>query len=139
MPSKLIQIITSQDPAVRNLSLDALCEELDLRHLLAETAELDKFRRESQNLYERVRASFFLYAIHRFHLPRKPGAGSRGNIPFRGYEDLLQRRFPEAIAEFLKVQQAEGPNDSISSALAQAYYGFGFQTLADQVRKSVRS
>jgi hypothetical protein len=107
--------------------------------LLAETLELDRFRRESANLYEKVRALFFLYAIHRFHLPRKAGAGLKGNIPFRGYEDLLQRRFPEAIAEFLKVQEEEGPNDSISSALAQAYYGLGFQTLADQVRKSVRS
>jgi hypothetical protein len=139
MRSKLVQIITSQDPAVRNLSLDAVCEELDLRGLLSETEALEKFRRESSNLYERVRASFFLYAIHRFHLPRKAGAGLKGNIPFRGYEDLLQRRFPEAIGEFLQVQAKEGPNDSISSALAQAYYGLGFQTLADQVRKSVRS
>jgi UDP-N-acetylglucosamine pyrophosphorylase len=137
--SKLVQIITSQDPAERNLSLDAVCEELDLKQLLAETMELDRFRRDSANLYEKVRALFFLYAIHRFHLPRKTGAGLKGNIPFRGYEDLLQRRFPEAIAEFLKVQEEEGPNDSISSALAQAYYGLGFQTLADQVRKSVRS
>ena len=124
---------------MRNISLDAVCEELDLGALLAETEELDKFRRESTNLYERVRASFFLYASHRFHLPRKSGAGLKGNIPFRGYEDLLQRRFPEAIAEFLKTQAEEGANDSISSALAQAYYGLGFQTLADQVRKSVRS
>ena len=139
MRSKPVQIITAQDPATRNLSLDAVCEELDLQQLLAETVELDEFRRESTNLYERVRASFFLYAIHRFHLPRKPGAGLKGNIPFRGYEDLLQRRFPEAIAEFLRTQSEEGPNDSISSALAQAYYGLGFQTLADQVRKSVRS
>ena len=139
MRSKLVQIITAQDPAIRNLSLDAISEELDLDQLLSETVELDKFRRESTNLYERVRASFFLYAIHRFHLPRKPGASLKGNIPFRGYEDLLQRRFPEAIAEFLRTQSQEGPNDSISSALAQAYYGLGFQTLADQVRKSVRS
>ncbi|MGZ8900429.1 MAG: UTP--glucose-1-phosphate uridylyltransferase, partial [Limisphaerales bacterium] len=139
MPSKLLQIITSPDPALRDLSLDAICEELDLRQLLAETDDLEKFRRESTNLYERVRAAFFLYAIHRFHLPLKPGAGQKGSIPFRGYVDLLQRRFPEAISEFLQVQAREGPNDSISSALAQAYYGLGFQTLADQVRKSVRS
>src|SRR5205823_139109 len=56
-----------------------------------------------------------------------------------GYEDFLQRRFPEAIAAFLEAQQKEGPNDSISSALAAAYHGLAFQTLADQVRKSVRS
>jgi len=37
------------------------------------------------------------------------------------------------------VQQAEGPSDAISSALAAAYNRLGFQTLADQVRRSVRS
>ncbi len=37
---------------------------------------LDRFRRASDNLYERVRALFFLYAIHRFHLPLRAAAGS---------------------------------------------------------------
>ena len=37
--------------------------------LLAECQALDRFRRSSDNLYERVRALFFLYAIHRFHIP----------------------------------------------------------------------
>ena len=45
---------------------------------LAACAELDAFRRRSDNLYERVRALFFLYAIHRFHLPLKPGIRQRG-------------------------------------------------------------
>ena len=139
MRSQLVQIITSQDPATRNLPLDAVCEKLDLAELLHEAAELESLRRESKNLYERVRASFFLYSIHRFHLPRKSGAGIKGSIPFEGYEHLLERRFPEAIAAFIATQAAEGSNESISSALASAYYGLGFQTLADQVRKSVRS
>ena len=42
--------------------------------LLAECAALDAFRRQSDNLYERVRALFFLYAIYRFHLPGKLSA-----------------------------------------------------------------
>ena len=37
------------------------------------------------------------------------------------------------------MQQAEGPSDAISSALAAAYHRLAFQTLADQVRRSVRS
>lgn len=139
MRGKLVQIITSTDAAARNLSLDAVCEELDLAQILVECNELEKFRRESPNLYERVRAAFFLYAIHRFHVPRKPGTAAKGTIPFKGYEDLLQRRYPEAISAFLALQSREGPNDSISSALAVAYYGLAFQTLADQVRRSVRS
>ena len=111
---------------------------------MEECVELDTFRRRSENLYERVRALFFLYAIHRFHLPaklgmRKPEREPPGLIPFKGYEQLLQRRFEEAIDSFLSVQQAGGPSDGISSALATAYHRLAFQTLADQVRRSVRS
>jgi len=135
----LISIITSTDPAVRNQSLEALCGPASLAELLAECRALEAFRRQSDNLYERVRALFFLYAIHRFHLPLKPGLKARGLIPFHGYEHLLQRRFEEAIKVFLEAQAAEGPNDGIASALAAAYHRLGFQTLADQVRRSVRS
>ncbi len=81
----------------------------------------------------------FLYAIHRFHLPLKPGIGTRTLIPFHGYTHLLERRFEEAIAAFLKVQASDGPSDPISSALAVTYYRLAIQTLANQVRSSVRS
>jgi hypothetical protein len=136
---QLIGIISSADPDVRNRSVDAYSRSATLRELLEECAELDAFRRASSNLYERVRALFFLYAIHRFHLPRKPGLTTRGFIPFDGYEYLLNRRFEEAIEVFLRAQADQGPNEAISSALAEAYHSLGFQTLADQVRRSVRS
>jgi len=132
-------IITSSDPHVRDRSVDAFCRGASLAQLLAECADLDAFRRRSNNLYERVRALFFLYAIHRFHLPEKSGVGARGFIPFDAYTHLLRRRFEEAIEICLRSQAAEGPNESISSALAEAYHSLGFQTLADQVRRSVRS
>ena len=86
-----------------------------------------------------MRALFFLYAIHRFHLPLKRGIGQRGLIPYEGYLHLLNRRFEEAIEVFQAAQDEHGPTDSISSALAAAYHSLGFQTLADQVRRSVRS
>src|SRR5690348_7812982 len=140
MPGKLVQIITSPDPAVRNQSLDAFCHAAPLPELLAECAELEAFRHRSENLYERVRALLFLYAAHRFHLPRKlSGASARILIPFHGYTHLLERRFEEAIAAFLKVQNHDGPSDPISSALAVTYYRLAIQTLANQVRSSVRS
>jgi UTP--glucose-1-phosphate uridylyltransferase len=140
----LIQIITAADPSLRNQSLEEACAGLSTDDLLKQCARLDDFRRHSENLYEQVRALFFLYAIHRFHLPAKLEAASRltrhvSRIPFKGYEHLLQRRFREAIDHFLAVQQAEGPSDAICSALAAAYSRLGFQTLADQVRRSVRS
>jgi hypothetical protein len=142
MPS-LVGIITSQNPDDRNQSLDAWCRVATLSELLSECRELDDFRRNSENLYERVRALFFLYAIHRFHLPEKLTAegktSGRAAIPFRGYEQLLQRRFEEAIDTFLSTEQLNGASDGLSSALASAYHRLAFQTLADQVRRSVRS
>ncbi len=137
--SRLCAIITASDPEVRNRSLDDFCLAAGLDELMAECRALDDLRRSSDNLYERVRALFFLYAIHRFHLPLKTGAAPRGWIPFPGFTNLLKRRFEEAIDIFLAAQAAEGPSAPISSALAAAYRALGFQTLADQVRRSVRS
>ena len=140
MPSELTAIITSDDPAVRDRSLDAFCREASLSRLMSECEELDSFRRRSDNLYQRVRALFFLYAIHRFHVPAKlDDHAAISHIPFEGYTQLLSRRFEEAIDTFLHSQRRAGPTDAISSALAAAYHDLGFQTLANQVRRSVRS
>ena len=137
--SELIRIITASDPEQRDRSLDAYCRTLSLAELLSECQALEEFRRDRDNLYERVRALFFLYAVHRFHLPSKLKQGNKGRIPYDGYLNLLRRRFEEAIDVFLAVQASEGPSDGVSSALAAAYHRLGFQTLADQVRRSVRS
>jgi hypothetical protein len=139
MASPLLEIITSPEPKIRNQSLDAVCARSSAGELLAACAELDAFRRRSENLYERVRALFFLQAIHRFHLPKQLPPGAGGMIPFKGFEHLLQRRFEEALEQFLLVQNKSGPGDAISSALSAVYQRIGFQTLADQVRRSVRS
>ena len=137
--STLVKIITAADADTRNRSLEAFARPASAEALLRECAALDRLRRENENLYEQVRALFFLYSIHRFHLPGKAGIAARGLIPFRGYEDLLHRRFHEAIETFLRHQSQAGPSEALSSALAAAYRQLGFQTLADQVRRSVRS
>ena len=137
--STLAGIITATDQDERNRSLEGFARSASTEALLHECEALDRLRRENDNLYERVRALLFLHAIHRFHLPDKPGYAARGVIPFDGYEDLLNRRFEEAIGSFLKLQSQAGPSQALSSALAAAYRQLGFQTLADQVRRSVRS
>jgi hypothetical protein len=137
--SHLIDIITSPDPATRDSSLDRYAREVSAERLLADCEALERFRHQSDNLYQRVRALFFLYAIHRFHLPTKPNIRPSGRIPFDGYNHLLNRRFEEAIDLFLAAQRADGPSDAMCSALAAAYHDLGFQTLANQVRRSVRS
>jgi len=138
--SALWTIITSPDPEVRNRSLDGFCCSATGNELLVEVSELEKRRHSSRNLYERVRALFFLYAVHRFHLPIKQDI-RRGTtlIPFHGYERLLNRRYEEAIGIFLAAENTAGLSDGLSSALATAYRGLAFQTLADQVRRSVRT
>ena len=135
----LVSLITAEDSATRDRSLAEACAPLDPTALLQECSELDAFRRQSDNLYHRVRAIFFLQAIYRFHLPEKLPAEATGSIPFEGYEHLLARQFEEALNTFLQVQKQHGPSDGISSALASAYHQLAFQTLADQVRKSVRT
>jgi hypothetical protein len=136
--SMLTDIICSTDPAVRNRPLAAACGELGYHELLAEREALDRFRRDSGNLYERVRALFFLYAIDRFHLPARSELPAKGRIPYAGVERLLSRRFDEAIRVFRSEEAKHGPSDPVCSALAAAYQALAFQTLADQVRASVR-
>ena len=75
MASDLVAIITSHDPEVRNRSLDGFCRGASAAGLVDAARQLDSFRRASENLYERVRAIFFLCAIYRYHLPAKLPAG----------------------------------------------------------------
>ena len=137
--SLLTEIITAAEPEIRDRSLDTVCHTATLDQLMLECDALDRFRRSSDNLYQRVRALFFLYAIHRFHIPTRATAASRALIPFGGYSHLLKRRFEEALDIFLAAQSTNGPSTALSSALAAGYRSLGFQTLADQVRRSVRS
>ncbi|QDT01642.1 UTP--glucose-1-phosphate uridylyltransferase [Rubripirellula lacrimiformis] len=135
----LIEIILSSDDTVRNRSLESVCSGASMQQLLDHIDALDAFRRTESNLYHRVRALFFLAAIYRYHLPKCLPPTSSGLIPHAGYEHLLSRRFLEAIDTFLETQRSDGPSDALASSLAQAYHQLGFQTLADQVRRSVRS
>ncbi|MFM7175267.1 MAG: hypothetical protein ACKO4U_19765, partial [Caldilinea sp.] len=91
--SHLISIITARHSELRNRSLDLFCRSATLEELLGECVALDRFRRQSDNLYERVRALFFLYAIHRFILPAHFPVAAAHHVPYEGYTHLLNRRF----------------------------------------------
>ena len=119
MTSELIHIIQSDDPQVRDRSLESVCAGLSADALLAHCAELDAFRRGCDNLYQRVRALLFLYAIHRFHLPAVLPATGRGLVSYEGYNHLMQRRFEEAIDRFLADQAAAAePAELVAQAQA---------------------
>lgn len=134
-----IETITSPLPDIRDRSFNTLCAALGPRELLAAEAELEAFRGNAANLYERVRATLFLYGIHRFHTSDHPAFPATGPVPYNGFVDLLERRYEEAIACFRKAAADNGPTGSLFSALAEAYHMLSFQTLSDQVRRSVRA
>ncbi len=136
---RVIDIIESADDATRDTAIDRWCADRTVAELLAACATLDAYRRREGNLYRRVRALFFLAAIHRYHLPARPDLPRLGRVPYDGFRHLLERRFEEAITIFARAQAAHGPSETLSSALAAAHQALAFQTLADQVRRTVRS
>ncbi len=135
----LLDIIASDDSATRDLPIDRWCDDRSLAELLTAADALDAYRRKESNLYKRVRALFFITAIHRYHLPARADLVRTGRVPYEGFRHLLERRFEEAIGLFLSAQQTHGPSETLSSALAAAHHALAFQTLADQVRRTVRS
>ena len=80
MPGDFLETITSDDSPTRDRSLDSLCRGASAADLLSACGQLDRFRRTSTNLYDRVRALFFLSSIHRYHLPERLPAGKLGRI-----------------------------------------------------------
>lgn len=125
--------------ANRDRDFEALYKGLAPAELRAAADELDSFRQSAENLYDRVRASLFLYALHRFVYPRLGAFAVTGHIPFDAHSAILDRRFEESLQRLTAAEQAEKPNDALSSAFAAAYQGLAFQTLTDQVRNSVRA
>jgi hypothetical protein len=139
MTGRITDIINGADPAQRDLAVDQWCDGKSLAELLAAAAELDAYRKRETNLYHRVRALFFLSAIHRYQLPARPDLPRSGRIPYAGFTHLLERRFEEAISVFQREVGVAGQSETLSSALAAAYHALAFQTLSDQVRRTVRS
>ena len=139
MSARVIELIESADAATRNQAIDRWSQGRSIAELQAACAELDAYRRRETNLYRRVRALFFLATIYRYHLPVCADFPRLGRVPFDGFRHLLERRFEEAIAVFTAAQKSAGPSETLASALAAAHHALAFQTLADQVRHTVRS
>jgi len=118
---------------------EKICRESSRAALETMAAELEAYRHRSGNFYHRVRAIFFLEALHRYFLPPHYAVDTGGTIPFEGHKLCLSRRYEEAVGVFLAHQTGEGASDALSSALAAAYHGLAFKTLAQQVQKTVRT
>ena len=135
----LIETITSAEPRCRDRSARSLIRGVSLAEKLQACEELEAFRQRSENLYERVRACLFLQALYRYEVQEDPSIRPTGLVPFHGFMDMMGRRYEQAITAFRQALKDRGPNGAVCSALAQAYDQIAFQTLADQVRRSVRS
>src|SRR5262249_27592285 len=68
----LIETITHPEPAIRDRSIRDLAATASLAEKLLACEELERFRRERSNLYERVRASLFLHALYRYDIQEAP-------------------------------------------------------------------
>ncbi len=105
--------------------------------LQRECEGLQAFLSTAPNLYDRVRALLFLSNLHQFYLlPLSQGSTL---LPYVAVERIRQRHYEQAIAEVRAREEEAGSSPALSSALATAYRGLAFQTLAEQVRQSVRS
>ncbi len=131
-----IEAITGAD---RDQPFLDLCQAVSPSVLRTHAAGLETFRRSADSLYERVRASLFLYALHRFVFVGSEAFSATGHVPFDAYAAILDRRFEDALKRLEAAEGEQGPNDALSSAFAEAYHGLAFQTLTDQVRNSVRA
>ncbi len=134
-----VEMIVSEDAAVRDRSLFAVAEGMDAGALCDGCEALETFWRSAESLYERVRALAFLAALHRYILPARGVAERHGRIPYAAHEALMQRRFREAIRAMREAEAHPRSNDTLASGLASAYERLALQFLADQVRLSVRS
>lgn len=133
-----IHTIQSQDPQNRDVPFHTLCQGLSADQINDSLTELEDFRKKTENLYEKVRASIFLYAGYRFFLLDPRTIRLTGKIPMEGYKNLLERNYERALSLFHESMDLQ-TNENLISCLAETYHQNTFQLLADQVRKSVRS
>ena len=136
MDATLIALVEGSAP--EGAYFEKLCRASDRPALERMAEDLEHYRRQAGNFYHRVRSIFFLEALHRYFLPPHYVQDASGTIPFAGHQHCLARRFEEAVAVFLTHQRTHGSSDALSSALAAAYHGLAFKTLAQQVQKTVR-
>ncbi len=119
-------------------AFEKYAKDATLERLITACSWLEAHRHKSLNFYHRVRTIFLLEALYRYFLPPQFKSESPGSIPYEGHRLSLDRRYEEAIAFFLSHQREHGGSDALGSALAAAYHGLAFKTLAQQVQKTVR-
>lgn len=137
--NRFIEAIKSDEKSLRDKSFDQICGGLSSEDLIEELELLELFRKDTPNLYHRVRACIFLYYGYRFYLQESKNFDETGSIDQLVYENILSRNYDKAINLIKKNLKTTGYNSVVFSSLAECYHKLTFKILADQVRKSVQS
>ncbi|MDI6786497.1 MAG: UTP--glucose-1-phosphate uridylyltransferase [bacterium] len=135
----IIETIINNEPEIRNRTLEELLFPLNRDELIEVANKLDEFRRNTSNLYHRVRSSLILFALYRFYLIGRDDVKKIGYIPYIGVKYALERDFEVSIDVFLNCMRTKGHNEAIYSALADAYQKLAFKYLLDQVHASIEA
>ncbi len=114
--------------------IDNLLKDKNMDQLKMLSEELEEFRKSSDNLYHKVRASLFLFVIFRYYLQYHKEIPQYGEVPFEGIKSALDRNFEQAVRIYLTTDDR---NSALCSALADSYYHLSFQYLLDQVKLSI--
>jgi hypothetical protein len=136
----LVRAILDPTQAARIGVLERFAADASFADLCEAARRLHEFSSDpAHNLYQRVRAIFQTHALYRYLIPARAELKRAGRIPRNGQELLLGRHYAAAVDAFVEAAAEDGISDSLASALAAAYHGYGFQLLAEQVQRSVRS
>jgi UDP-N-acetylglucosamine pyrophosphorylase/galactokinase/mevalonate kinase-like predicted kinase len=134
MSNILIETIISKEDSVRNRSINLLLKDRERDELLKLAGELELFRKSSDNLYHKVRATLFLFVIYRFYLEKSKDVPLCGKIPFEGVKAAFERDFEKSLDIYFR---DGSQNCTVFSAVADSYYKLSFKYLLDQVKLSI--
>ena len=115
---QLIETITGSDPAVRDRSAESLARTQVWQRNSRHAGSSRSFAAAAKTCTNGCahRSSCTRFTATRFRKTRRSGAGL---IPFSGFTHLMDRRYEQAIAEFLDAMTRDGPSGTVASALAQ--------------------
>lgn len=131
-----VRTIASGEGAERNRSEESLFRGRTAGEIVGSLRALEAFRRRSDSLFHRVRASLLIFAACRFRLPEGTGLPGGGRIGAKAADRLRAGDWEEAI-RLLSPRLFRSPDALTASALAHAHYRLAFSSLLRQVSRSI--
>lgn len=134
----ILDTLTADKSEFRDRSFEELLSGCNRTELLETVTALEQYRRQTTNLYQRVRATLFLFALYRFRLMGSGYIPKAGHIPYAGVQALRNGTLEQALDIFQAEVRQQGQNEALASALAETYHQLAFSSLRSQVQSSLR-